>query len=423
MTLLDLLVCPTCKGELDRLPDALGCQPCARRYPIEGGVPIMLEDPASVAQNEGELSPVHGYSAWKHRVILQSLVDSQIVVDFGAGNQSLDDPCIIRLDIHLGPFVDVVADLHALPFREGSIDYMFGGAVFEHLRQPFVAAAEIHRALKPGGYVYADCNFVFAYHGFPHHYFNASPQGLEQVFARFTRIDLGVAPYQRPSFALESVLGTYRTCFKPQTDEDRSFQHLLDWVVWQPLRSYDDRFGDDLFRVAAGCYFIGMKPSSAGETVVPDAILRAHAGSDELGRRFPAPLDLTAPDNLLLWARREGRHTDAAVAAAVDAAPFSKRGVTPIDRAAVRGWPVALMTRADPTPIEGVRAMYARRHRPFMRKVAEAVAGGPSVMIGRARSYLTWRWLRLRGKQVLNVAPARLVNGRSRRALPRSLDR
>ena len=57
----------------------------------------------------------------------------------------------MRTDVSLTPHVDLVADVHALPFKPGTVDYVFALAVLEHLRNPFVAAASIHEALKPGG--------------------------------------------------------------------------------------------------------------------------------------------------------------------------------------------------------------------------------------------------------------------------------
>ena len=46
--LLDILVCPQCKGELelvDSLP-ALVCHACRLRYPIRDDIPVMLVDEA-----------------------------------------------------------------------------------------------------------------------------------------------------------------------------------------------------------------------------------------------------------------------------------------------------------------------------------------------------------------------------------------
>ena len=46
--LLDILVCPKCKGELvyDEQKDILICSRCKLGYPIRDGIPIMLIDEA-----------------------------------------------------------------------------------------------------------------------------------------------------------------------------------------------------------------------------------------------------------------------------------------------------------------------------------------------------------------------------------------
>ena len=47
--LLDILVCPKCKGELEYRPTeaALVCAACRLRYPVRDDIPIMLIDEAS----------------------------------------------------------------------------------------------------------------------------------------------------------------------------------------------------------------------------------------------------------------------------------------------------------------------------------------------------------------------------------------
>ncbi|MDP3031415.1 MAG: Trm112 family protein [Rhodocyclaceae bacterium] len=46
--LLEILVCPLCKGPLDyRKPQAeLVCKPCRLAYPVKDDIPVMLEDEA-----------------------------------------------------------------------------------------------------------------------------------------------------------------------------------------------------------------------------------------------------------------------------------------------------------------------------------------------------------------------------------------
>jgi uncharacterized protein len=46
--LLDILVCPKCKGdiELTQEEDGLSCKTCELKYPIKDDIPIMLIDDA-----------------------------------------------------------------------------------------------------------------------------------------------------------------------------------------------------------------------------------------------------------------------------------------------------------------------------------------------------------------------------------------
>lgn len=47
--LLEILVCPKCKGELEYRPDddALLCHECRLRYGVEDDIPVMLIDEAT----------------------------------------------------------------------------------------------------------------------------------------------------------------------------------------------------------------------------------------------------------------------------------------------------------------------------------------------------------------------------------------
>lgn len=46
--LLEILVCPLCKGPLDyrKAGQELVCKPCRLAYPVRDGIPVMLEDEA-----------------------------------------------------------------------------------------------------------------------------------------------------------------------------------------------------------------------------------------------------------------------------------------------------------------------------------------------------------------------------------------
>ncbi|HEX6292571.1 MAG TPA: methyltransferase domain-containing protein [Herpetosiphonaceae bacterium] len=316
MDLFDILACPTCKVAVARQEETLVCPQCQRAYPIVGGVPVMLPD-ASIpeTQYQHELDIRQGYDPWLHRVVLQSLPASAIILDMGSGNMALNLPNVIRMDVTLTPYVDVVGDTHALPFLPESFDFIFSLAVIEHLRQPFVAAQEMYDALRNGGYVYGECNFVFAYHGYPHHYFNATQQGMEQVFTPFTRLRSGVAPYQMPSFAVRSLLESYRRDLGTEGQPDvRELHVLIDRILDLPLSTYDRRFSESAaLYTAAGTFFFGVKSPHGTSDVIPEVVQAAWRSTPALQRQYPALLNLGTARNIMQWAKTGGRQQDAAI--------------------------------------------------------------------------------------------------------------
>jgi uncharacterized protein YbaR (Trm112 family) len=55
--LLDILVCPLCKGPLlyKKAAGELVCKPCRLGYPVKDGIPVMLEDEARKLPAEEEV--------------------------------------------------------------------------------------------------------------------------------------------------------------------------------------------------------------------------------------------------------------------------------------------------------------------------------------------------------------------------------
>lgn len=52
--LLEILVCPSCRGDLDYRPEGpnpnLKCKACRRVYPIRDNIPVMLIDESTVEE-------------------------------------------------------------------------------------------------------------------------------------------------------------------------------------------------------------------------------------------------------------------------------------------------------------------------------------------------------------------------------------
>ncbi|MFA5311185.1 MAG: Trm112 family protein [Candidatus Omnitrophota bacterium] len=44
--LLDILACPSCKGDVFMQENKIICKKCGKKYPIKEGIPVMLIDEA-----------------------------------------------------------------------------------------------------------------------------------------------------------------------------------------------------------------------------------------------------------------------------------------------------------------------------------------------------------------------------------------
>lgn len=332
MALLDLLACPVTGSPLVREGDELVATGGGRRYPILDGVPVLLPDPdAEAIQHERQLLDYEGYYEGALEM-LEHLSSDQLVLDIGAGRRRSDDPRIVRMDVVWTPTVDVIGDAHALPFRDEAFTCVFSAAVFEHLRNPFVAARQIWRVLRDGGGVFADCNFVFPYHGFPAVYFNASLDGMRQLFADFTEVEATVTPWQGPSHALATLVGEFLSLFDPATDEQREFVDALRALGRFPVHEWNERIPREAWgRIAAGVSYLGLKQPTGGETTVPPPALDAWRADAELRRRYPNPgtllhsLEGGEIDTLWRWASSEGRERFSEIRNWFDAVePFEK---------------------------------------------------------------------------------------------------
>jgi SAM-dependent methyltransferase len=112
-----------------------------------------------------------------------------LVLDCGAGRRSVYYTNVINFEIVNYSSTDILGVGEHLPFRDGSVDAVISIAVLEHVRDPFRCAAEIVRVLKPGGKLVCCVPFLQPVHGYPHHYYNMTPQGLRALFDRTLTID------------------------------------------------------------------------------------------------------------------------------------------------------------------------------------------------------------------------------------------
>ena len=75
--------------------------------------------------------------------------------------------------------------------QDNSYDVILSIDVFEHIMNPWKAASEIYRILKPKGMVYTLTVFSWRYHKSPNDYWRFTPDALELIFSDFKTIEKG----------------------------------------------------------------------------------------------------------------------------------------------------------------------------------------------------------------------------------------
>ena len=112
-----------------------------------------------------------------------------VVLDCGAGYRPIYYPNVVNFEIAAYPTTDVRGVGEKLPFKNNSFDAVFSLAVLEHVKDPFACAREIIRVLKPGGDLMCCVPLLQPVHGYPHHYYNMTAQGLENLFGEGIQVD------------------------------------------------------------------------------------------------------------------------------------------------------------------------------------------------------------------------------------------
>jgi SAM-dependent methyltransferase len=182
-----------------------------------------------------------------------------VVLNIGSGNSPRQDG-VVNLDMMDYENVDIVCDIHHLPFKDNSIDAVMSLAVLEHVREPAIVLKEVHRVLKPGGLVFSVIPFMQPFHASPHDYQRYTLPGIEFLHCDFQKIESGV--YSGPvSGALWAVQEAMASVLSFGSEKLRN---LL--TIWLMLLTWPIKFLDLLAmrlptakNVASNFYFYGIK--------------------------------------------------------------------------------------------------------------------------------------------------------------------
>jgi SAM-dependent methyltransferase len=225
------VLCPRCGGRLAFLSDQVHClsDRCIysdQGFPLIDGRPVLIdfEDSIFPRSNYGDGNgsairrEVTGKSlrsrlhllvdganpvATKNCELFLHLVKARndrpriLVVGGGAVGLGADklyaDPDIelIGTDVYASHSTSLLCDAHKLPFENGSFDGAWIQAVLEHVLEPHVVVAELHRVLKVDGLVYAETPFMQQVHEGAYDFTRFTQAGHRWLFRRFEEIRSG----------------------------------------------------------------------------------------------------------------------------------------------------------------------------------------------------------------------------------------
>ena len=267
--LSEILACPTCRAGVSISRESLECRACGSAYAAQDGVPVFLSHPVAVVKDHASNSIGEPFNT-----LLREGKD--FILHIGAGGSPMRYPNCVEFEHKIFRHTDVVGDAHQLPFRDGVFDRVFALNVFEHLREPKRAAAEIFRVLKPGGAVSIHTAFLQALHEEPHHYYNATEFGVRAWFSGFEIETLQVTGNFGPgvmlAFLAANLMEAARLGGVPQKDQMQfSGTTIGEWAeFWagklgeppgfQALQAMPQEVQK---RLAAGFELIARKPPAA----------------------------------------------------------------------------------------------------------------------------------------------------------------
>jgi SAM-dependent methyltransferase len=256
-----LLRCPLCYDAVRVSGRSIAC-PNAHAFRAEPNAYDFLTDDlrASSGVEATENVSAHTYDP----IALDIIARREFVLDAGAGLRDTYFPGVVNMEIVPYETTDVLAVGERLPFADASFDAVLSLNVLEHLRDPFAAAREIVRVLKPGGELYCVLPFMQPFHGYPNHYYNATSAGLRNLFATLAIERAEVAGGGTPIFALTWFLQWWLNALPPQAAERFASKTVGELAV-SPMGLLGESFVTDLSadmreRLACANMILARKP-------------------------------------------------------------------------------------------------------------------------------------------------------------------
>jgi SAM-dependent methyltransferase len=254
-TIASVLACPRCRQPIGPRGARLACA-CGATFRMVDHTPVFVGAPGEYVDLRHVTAHTNPYSP--KNLELMRTHPRALILDFGAGNPAPAElfDNVVRMDFAHYRTCDVVSTERNLPFRDEAFDFVVSESVFEHVRDPWHYAAELHRVLKKGGRIQVDCAFLFPIHAEPHNYYNMTVFGIEETFKMFRKLEVGVEPYQSAGMTMNILRNTFLSLVEDEQarEELKAVLGTTDYVRYDAFIPAAKRGV-----MSAGVYFLGRK--------------------------------------------------------------------------------------------------------------------------------------------------------------------
>lgn len=264
---VSLLACPYCHNSVTSREAGFACGSCGKVYGRTGTAVDFLppELRAEFAIVDTDNVSDHGLEP----PVIEAVESNpgRLYIDVGAGFKYKCYENVVNLEIVDYPSTDVLGVGERLPFLDNSFDGVISSVVLEHVKDPFRCAQEMARILKPGGDIFCSAPLLQPMHGFPHHYYNMTCEGLVNLFPGFTVRKLDVPYYLDPLTALTWILNMYAQGLPENVQQQFLSMTVRDVLVnFSDFKSREHPVAAQLERytrysLACGTFLHGVKPA------------------------------------------------------------------------------------------------------------------------------------------------------------------
>lgn len=246
--LLEIVMCPRCRGQLVSSGGELSCVVCGGTYPLVDGVPVLTPEP-----HAAQVRP----EAHRNHQLPGALLERLAALDgywlhLGAGATDRPIGNCIEVEYHVFRHTTVVADAVCLPFVDGCFAAAVSFNTFEHLREPATAAGELSRVLAPGGEIVVQSAFLQPLHEEEHRYYNATEAGLRHWFREFEITACEVPGNMNPAYVLARLASELLFFARDDAARALASSRLEEWAdLWRDASRRAGPLWDVMMRLPA----------------------------------------------------------------------------------------------------------------------------------------------------------------------------